>query len=1007
MNPNKPGKLRIVWDAAATCYGISLNSVLLKGPDQLTSLLSILVRFREFRVAVSGDLREMFLQVLMRPEDQHLLRFFWKTNASDTAPNTYVMQVTPFGTCCSPSIAQYVKNTNARRFEQELPEALHAIVYQHYVDDMLISAETEEQAVQLATDVKMIHEAGGFEMRNWVSNSPAVVTALNGYETKEVNLSIGEANATEKVLGMWWDTTADCFTYKLSSRLDVGLLSGPKRPTKREVLRTLMMVFDPLGLISHFLMFLRNLLQEIWRASIGWDDPIHDCHFEKWPTWLRVLPRVADIKIPRCYRTITSAKKETVVQMHTFVDASECGFAATIYLRFQEGDTVETALAGAKTRVAPLKFLSIPRSELQAAVIGVRLADSVLGSLSIKIQKRYFWTDSRDVMCWLHSDHRRYSQYVGVRISEILESTDIRDWRWVPTKLNVADDGTKWKNTPDLSSSSRWFHGPGFLRKGEEEWPAPSRSIEVTDTELRPHLQLHIKSSEPIIKVIGSRNIVPNTNGPLTSAELTKAECYLHQIAQRSTYEEEIAILSVKQQTPTKKLIAKSSPLFRLYPFVDEMGVLRIRGRTSAYQFIDSNVTNHIILPRGHFVTKLIILDVHQKFLHQNHETTINELKQRYYISRLKAVYKSVRNSCQTCKNERARPQAPLMNDLPLSRLSAYSRPFSHMGVDYFGPMTVSVGRRVEKRWGVLATCLTVRAIHLELANSLNADSCILALRNVMNRRGAPVAIYSDRGTNFVGANKELKAALKELNHHKIAAEFTSPQTKWNFMPPMSPHMGGAWERMIRTVKQNLQKLLPSRLPSDETLRSILIEIEFIINSKPLTEIPLDDDQSPVLTPNHFIFGSSNGMLPWTCIDNSPTRLKQNWRLSQAVANRFWVQWLRDYLPTLTRRAKWFVPVKPIEINDIVVIVDSRFPRNYWPKGRVIATNVASDGQVRWATVQTAHGIYERPAVKLAVVTGNGAPESLRCIEGGSVGSATSTSELSPSLLESTAAFPE
>ncbi|XP_062715374.1 uncharacterized protein LOC134291519 [Aedes albopictus] len=1030
VNPNKPGKIRLVWDAAAKIHGVCLNSVLLKGPDLLVSLLSVLVRFREFRVACSGDIREMYHQVLMRPADQHCLRFLWKDNEDATAPSTYVMQVVSFGACCSPSTAQYVKNTHAKKFEQEFPEAVHAIVHDHYVDDMLISVETEEKAIQLATEVKGIHERGGFEMRNWVSNAPAVVAALDGEKTDEKNLSIGETDTTEKVLGMWWDTTADCFTYKLSSRHDADLLSGRKRPTKREVLRTLMMVFDPLGLISHFLMFLRSLLQEIWRASVDWDEQIHDCHFEKWLIWLRFLPRVADIKIPRCYRTVTSAEEGTIVQMHTFVDASENGFTAVVYLRFQEGNTVECTLAGAKTRVAPLKFLSIPRSELQAAVIGTRLADSILESLSIKIHKRFFWTDSRDVMCWLHSDHRRYSQYVGARISEVLETTDLRDWRWVPTKLNVADDGTKWKNSPDFSTSSRWFQGPDFLRESEEQWPISPQPVRTTPTELRPHLHLHFIAFEPIIdtsKFSQWRTLLrttayvfraiknmqrttrqlPKAYGPLTRDELTKAESYLYQTAQRCSYEEEVAILSTKHQEPSSKGISKSSPLYRLCPFMDEKGVLRIRGRTSACQFIDSSVANPVILPREHRVTKLIVLDVHQRFLHQNHETAINELKQRYYIARLKAVYNSVRNNCQLCKNERACPQAPLMSDLPHARLAAYSRPFSHMGVDYFGPMMVTVGRRVEKRWGVLATCLTVRAIHLEIAHSLTTDSCIMALRNIMGRRGVPVAIYSDRGTNFVGANKQLKTALDELDHDKIVAEFTSPHTTWIFIPPLSPHMGGAWERLIRSVKQNLEKLKPNRLPSDETLRNILIEVEYLVNSRPLTDIPLDDDQSPVLTPNHFIIGSSNGVLPWTCLDDSPVRLKENWKLSQSATNQFWKQWVHDYLPSLTRRAKWFSEVKPIRINDIVVIVDGKFPRSCWPKGRVIATKVAPDGQVRWATVQTANGIYERPAIKLAVldvgVGGNATQRDLRCIEGGSVKCATSTSEPSLPPIESAA----
>ncbi|XP_058456935.1 uncharacterized protein LOC131434288 [Malaya genurostris] len=444
VNPNKPGKTRLVWDAAATAYGVSLNSVLLKGPDQLTSLLSVLIQFREFRIAVCGDIREMYHQVKIREDDQHCQRFLWKTCETDTDPSVYIVQVMTFGACCSPSTAQYVKNYNAQRFQKEYPTAVNAIINQHYVDDMLISVESEEEAIRIVRDVQRIHRSAGFEMRNWTSNSTKVISAMNETGLVEKGLSIGDEHITEKVLGMWWNTSTDCFTFKMSSRYDQQLIRGQRRPTKREVLRTLMMIFDPLGLIAHFLMQLKTILQEIWRSSVDWDDPIDESQFRKWTEWIAMLPHVSSIEIPRCYRTFTPATKETQVQMHTFVDASENGFAAVVYLRFQNESTIECCLVGAKTRVAPLKFLSIPKSELQAAVLGVRLADTMAKPLAIKIKQCFFWTDSRDVLCWLNSDHRRYSQFVAFRVSEILETTNVHEWQWVPTRQNVADDETDY-----------------------------------------------------------------------------------------------------------------------------------------------------------------------------------------------------------------------------------------------------------------------------------------------------------------------------------------------------------------------------------------------------------------------------------------------------------------------------------------------------------------------------------------------------------------------------------
>ncbi|XP_062555750.1 uncharacterized protein LOC134220664 [Armigeres subalbatus] len=309
-----------------------------------------------------------------------------------------------------------------------------------------------------------------------------------------------------------------------------------------------------------------------------------------------------------------------------------------------------------------------------------------------------------------------------------------------------------------------------------------------------------------------------------------------------------------------------------------------------------------------------------------------------------------------------------MMADLPPGRLAAFSRPFTHAGVDYFGPIEVVVGRRTEKRWGMLVTCLTIRAIHIEVVNSLSTDSCVMALRNFAARRGQPRKIYSDRGTNFVGANKELQKLDAIVNQSEIMREFTTTETEWVFNPPMAPHMGGSWERLIRTVKKNMLSVCTTKNLSDEVLRNLLTEIENVVNSRPLTHVPVDDDSGPALTPNHFLVGSSNGSKPLTDIDNTGHALKQNLCTSQILANLYWKRWVSDYLPEITRRSKWFQPTKPIVVGDIVVIAGPRSPRNCWPKGRVISTTPSRDGQTRSATVKTISGVYERPVAKLAIL---------------------------------------
>lgn len=394
-----------------------------------------------------------------------------------------------------------------------------------------------------------------------------------------------------------------------------------------------------------------------------------------------------------------------------------------------------------------------------------------------------------------------------------------------------------------------------------------------------------------------------------------------------------------------------------------------MRGRTSHCAFITEEAKNPILLPRDHHVTMLIISYVHNKFHHHNHETVVNELRQRYWIPRIRVCYAKVRRNCQRCKNEHAAPSAPIMADLPPARLAAYARPFTHVGIDYFGPMEVAIGRRVEKRWTMLATCMTTRAVHIEIVHSLSTNSCVMAIRNMIARRGIPRRIYCDRGTNFIGTCRELGRVAELQNLEAIMSEFGSAEIEWSFNPPSSPHMGGSWERLIRSVKVNLKSLNLPRRPSDEVLRNALTEIENTLNSRPLTHVPIEDHAAPALTPNHILLGSSNGIKPLSTIDDSNAAVRQCWRTSQVIANQFWKRWLSDYLPEITQRAKWHTSCgPPIRIGDVVIIVDPKLPRNCWPKGKVIDTRNSKDGVIRSATVRTTHGVYERPVVKLAVL---------------------------------------
>ncbi|XP_054726309.1 uncharacterized protein LOC129236117 [Anastrepha obliqua] len=1001
INPNKPGKVRLVWDAAAKVDGISLNTMLLKGPDLTTPLLSVLFKFRQKRIAMSADIAEMFHQVQVREQDQNFMRFLWyEQNANE--PTTFVMTVMTFGATCSPSCAQYVKNKNAEEFREEFPGASQCIIENHYVDDMLVSVDTEEEAIKLARDVRHVHAMGGFHIRNFLSNSSRVLAALNGSPTDALCLDFENEQPTEKVLGMWWVTSSDHFAFRVSSKYkNSDLLLSQRRPTKREVLSLVMTIYDPIGLIGFYVVYAKVILQEIWRAGCDWDDPIPDDQFAKWLRWIKLIPKIENLRIPRSYARV-KFDDTPKIELHTFVDASESSYAAVCYLRYSHGNSIDCMMIASKTRVAPLKLLSIPRLELKAALLGARLAKHIIESHSIHLDSSVYWSDSRTVLAWLYADHRRYKQFVAFRVSEILELTDVSEWRWVPTAANVADEATKWNGDPDFSNDSRWFSGPSFLYLPCDEWPVSNGPQNISTEELRPQfIGAHCRIPEQLLMVPKPERFstwdrllratattlycariwlsVVRDNQVLRSVATTddfrKAENFLWRKAQQDIFNDSIISLSVG------KAVDKSSKIFKLSPYLDDDGVLRIDGRVKII-----GRTDPVLLPNNHHITNLIINHFHVKYHHVNSETVVNEIRQHFWILKLRIAVNRIRRSCQVCKNRSAQPRPPRMACLPTARIAQFCRPFSYVGVDYFGPLLVTVKRSTEKRYGVLFTCLTTRAVHLEVAYSLSTDSCILAVRNFMARRGSPLEIWSDNGTNFKGAERELKSAFTLVDQNRLTRTFTSAATNWHFIPPASPHMGGAWERLVRSVKDVLQQILTSNCPNDEILHAALMEVEMTVNSRPLTYIPIDHEEEEALTPNHFLLGSSNGVKPIAEPVTEGVLMRRNWRTSQNLADAFWRRWVTEYLPTITRRTKWFEDVKAIKVGDIAYIVDPNNPRNSWPKGKVIGVRTSADGRVRSATLQTICGIYERPAAKIAVLDLKGSVHPNRQdIPGGSV----------------------
>ncbi|XP_062703570.1 uncharacterized protein LOC134286025 [Aedes albopictus] len=995
MNPKKPGKVRVIWDAAAKVEGVSLNSALLKGPDQLSSLPAILFRFRLFGVAVSSDIQEMFHQIRIREEDKNSQRFLWRNKPSEK-PSVYLMDVATFGSTCSPASAQFVKNRNAEQHRELYPEAAKAIVDDHYVDDYLASFSTTDEAAKVASEVRIVHGNGGFKLHNWRSNSGEVLERIGEVQADaDKHLILMDAAKTERVLGMLWTPQTDelSFSTQMSEEVQT-LMRTSTRPTKRQVLRCVMTLFDPLGLLSPFLIHGKVLIQDLWREGTGWDEQVSAEVFTKWQRWIQMIEYITELRIPRCYFRHADQTTYRESELHVSVDASEVAYSCAIYLRtLNHGTDPQCCLIAAKSKVAPLKPCSIPRLELQGCVLGVRWSKFVRDNHDIPVSKTVFWTDSRTALAWIKADPRNYRQFVSFRVGEILENTTAADWRWVPSKSNPADEATKWGSGPYFNQDSKWFHGPTFLRSPESEWPRPKEAVTETTEEMRATILFHC-SFDPVLDFVRFsswdrllratayalrfvNNLVkvkPKRTGQLQQDELRTAEETIFRLVQRESYPDEIAALSNKNANELgQEAIGKHSSIYRLIPFLDDSGLLRERGRIGAVEGVSYSVRHPIILPRNHHVTKLLVRRYHQQYRHGNSETVVNEIRQLYNIPRLRMIVRQVSRDCNACKIRRAKPVIPLMAPLPPARLAHHERAFTYTGVDYFGPLLVKLGRSNVKRWIALFTCLTVRAVHLEVAYSLSTESCISCVRRFVGRRGPPAEFFSDNGTNFQGAERVLRYQIGQ----GLSNTFTNTNTKWSFIPPGAPHMGGAWERMVQSVKAAMMDAYAEGKLDDEELQTLVVEAENIVNSRPLTYMPLESSEAEALTPNHFLLLSSNGAKGSEAVRDTVCNrtselvrreiLGRSWELIQRQLDTFWKRWLTEYLPIIRRQPKWFEETRSLKTGDLVMVAEST-GRSKWERGRIIHMIPSPDGRHRQAVVHIGDRTLRRPVSRLALL---------------------------------------
>ncbi|XP_076849002.1 uncharacterized protein LOC143497110 [Brachyhypopomus gauderio] len=1001
-HPQKPGQIRVVFDSSAQHNGISLNDTLLSGPDLNNSLLGVLLRFRRDQVALSADVQQMFYCFVVRDDHRNYLRFLWhKDNDPNKDITEFRMKVHVFGNSPSPAVAIYGLRRSAEQGEREHGvDAKQFVMRNFYVDDGLTSVSTVAEAISLLRETREMLAECNLKLHKIASNCHQVMEAFptedRAKDLKDLELGI-DPLPLQRSLGVSWDLETDSFTFQVSREA--------KPFTRRGILSTVNSLYDPLGFAAPVTMQGKALVRELSAEQCDWDAPLPIDKETQWKTWTDSLTDLEQLRIHRPYVQVSPSLTQKR-EIHIFSDASMMAIAAVAYLRVVDncGQSHVGFIIG-KSKLAPRPAHTVPRLELCAAVLAVELGELIAKEMDVDLRAVKFFTDSRVVLGYITNTSRRFYLYVSNRVIRIRKSTQPDQWHYVSTERNPADHGTRPIPAALLQHTS-WLSGPSFLRHtdtGEEFNASCFELIEPEmDNEVRPQATTY--ATKVAGKYLGSHRFnrfstwKSLVRGIATlihiakfyshsacsdtckgwhyckkkdiSAEFTQAKINIVQCVQQEEFKDEITCMLEGRELP------KQSSLRKLSPVIDKDGMIRVGGRVSSADLLDEE-KHPLIIPAKHYVSTLLVRHHHIQVAHQGRHLTEGALRSAgLWIIGGKRLVSSVIHKCVTCRKLRGKPEEQKMSDLPMDRLTI-DPAFTYVGLDVFGPWSVTSrhtrrNSAESKRWAVMFTCLSTRAVHLEVIESMSTSSFINALRRFLSIRGPVRHLRSDRGTNFIGACKELKISTDDL---EIRNYLHGQGCTWTFNAPHSSHMGGAWERMIGIARRILDGMLLrdniARL-SHEVLTTLLAEVMAIMNARPLVDVSTDPEKPEILSPSMLLTQKAS-ITPSPPGDFDLKDLyKSQWRQVQSLAETFWKRWRHEYLCTLQTRKKWQGEKRNLQEGDIVLLKDNEVKRSEWPVGQIVKTVPSKDGKVRKVEVkifkQGTVRVYLRPVSEVVLL---------------------------------------
>ena len=680
-----------------------------------------------------------------------------------------------------------------------------------------------------------------------------------------------------------------------------------------------------------------------------------------------------------------SAKPDDAVADPTLVifsDASEEAFGACAYARWRTSYGFESRLLMAKSRLAPMKRITIPRLELNAALMAARMHSFIIKEMSLIFTRTHFIVDSEIVRAMIQKESYGFNTFAGVRIGEIQSTTNKEDWHWLEGSLNIADIISRGKNPGELDIGSEWQSGPRFLQEAEEQWPIKQSyaGTELPDQVIMSLQKITEQCTPGISEIIdidrySSYSKLVRVTARLQSAFKMKPASLknIAEVPNRKAIKEAETLWIHEAQNRIGEQI-KPESLKRLG--VKELeGILVVGCRLESWNKHTYNDQNPVLLSSKSRLAELYANKIHEE-CHLGVSAVVAKIRSKYWIVGLRNLVKSIRHRCTTCRRLDKELQKQVMGKIPSERLNP-APAWSYTSTDLFGPFEIkgeANKRSRTKGYGVIFNCMLSRAVHLEIATDYSTDAFLLVMRRFMSIRGCPIKMWSDRGTQLVAANKEMRQVIASHDESVIREFGADNAIDWEFNAPDAPWQNGCAEALIKSAKKAISVAIGGQILTFPEMQTVLYEAANLLNERPIGRHPTSPEDGTYLSPNDLLLGRSTNKIaggPFSNITNRYVR----YRFVQKIITAFWNKWMRDFFPSLIVWPKWHTSSRSVKVGDIVLIQDSNQIRGKWKLGRIMQADPSlRDGFVRNVEIQyknveaNTYTTINRPVQKIVVL---------------------------------------